>query len=409
MKSTLIYFGNLFCFISFFSIPPSMAINSQSYFKNTFDEAKNDFLSRATALTKNSGYSYNSTPKSSELNHLVYRHANGKEYQVSYFFLPAKSEDAGMAKNLIILQSGTHGVEGHTGSGVQNFIIDLLQMKSLKKTNFLFIHGINQFGFETNRRVNFNNVDLNRNFMLEKSVFNEDNPGYTLVDDFLNPTEIFDSGFLAKLYFYFNSLKLIINHSKDTLKRAILKGQSHYSKGIYYSGKDYQPEFFALNSIWDKFVAPHERILLIDIHTGYGERNKLHLLANSSKSKNADQLKKIFHPLPIDFGDDKEFYQVSGDMTTYFQKKYESNKDIYALAFEFGTLDSQKLLGSLDSLYRMISENKGFNNGYQNEKDKKYIQNLFSEMFYPKDFQWRDEVLNQSKSAIENAIHFFEL
>ena len=44
-----------------------------------------------------------------------------------------------------------------------------------------------------------------------------------------------------------------------------------------------------------------KKVLLIDIHTGYGEKNKLHLLANSSKSKDSEELKNIFKPHQIDF------------------------------------------------------------------------------------------------------------
>lgn len=375
----------------------SIAINSQSYFKSTFQEAKVDFLGRAEVLTQKKSDLYLSGKEIIPALNIDYK-------EIDYLFFGKKNYE-----NLVIIQAGTHGIEGHTGSGVENFIIDYLQDKKILNTSFLFIHGINPHGFSTNRRTNVNNVDLNRNFVWDKKTFQESNPGYDVIIDFLNPTTITAINFWEKIKIYFSAIGLIFKHSKDTLKRAILKGQYNHEKGVYFGGKDYQPEYFALNNIWDKFTPTAKKVLLIDIHTGYGERSKLHYLANSSSSEDAESLKKIFYKNKIDFGDDKEFYQVSGDITSYFQKKYSTTeRKTYALAFEFGTLDSQKTLGSIDSLYRMIKENAGHHYQYKSSEDQKNMNKLFLDMFYPQDFGWRDQVLAQTKEAIDQILESFE-
>ncbi|MCB0371174.1 MAG: DUF2817 domain-containing protein [Bdellovibrionales bacterium] len=386
----------IFLYLTLFTTP-SFAINSQSYFKNTYEEARKDFIQRGQALSqKYSGQIV--------LDKVNYQYAVNENFEINYLYISKKP-----SKNLVIIQSGTHGIEGHTGSGVQNFILDYIETKPETTTNFLIIHGVNQYGFETNRRVNYNNVDLNRNFQSDTNEFQSTNSGYEQVNYFLNPTKPIETGFFPKIGFYIDALKLIYKYSKDTLKRAILKGQYQFEKGLYFGGHQYQPEYFALNQIWDKYVPKYEKVLLIDIHTGYGKKGKLHLLANSSHSKDEEDIKNIFKPQSIDFGDDKEFYQVKGDLTSYFQTKYTSdNRHIYSLAFEFGTLDSQKLLGSIDSIYRMIAENQGHFNGYKDATDKNKISTLFSEMFYPKDFAWRDSVLDQSKKEIDKILSYFE-
>lgn len=375
----------------------AMAINSQSYFKNTFQEAKTDFLGRAENLTKKNKELYSKGESLIDA-------SNPGVAKIDYLFFGKRSFE-----NLVIIQSGTHGIEGHTGSGVENFLIDYLQDKKIKNTSFLFIHGINPYGFSKNRRTNQNNVDLNRNFVIDKTSFKESNPGYDTINDFLNPTSLAEVNFFEKLQFHFSSVVLIAKHSKDTLKRAILKGQYNHATGVYFGGNDYQPEFFTLNDIWNQFAPSFKKVLLVDIHTGYGERGRLHFLANASNSEDADSLRKIFHKNKIDFGNDKEFYQVSGDITSYFQKKYSSpERKAYALAFEFGTLDSQTTLGSIDSLYRMIKENQGFQHQFHSDSDKTNLENIFLDMFYPKDFSWRDQVLAQSKSAIDQILNYFE-
>lgn len=375
----------------------ALAINSQSYFKSTFKEAKVDFLGRSEVLTKKNPDLYTNGKENIPALNLNYK-------EIDYLFFGKKNFE-----NLVVIQAGTHGIEGHTGSGVTNFIIDYLQDKKIQNTSFLFIHGVNPHGFSINRRTNENNVDLNRNFVIDKKTFEENNPGYDVINDFLNPTTLTEINFWEKLKFYFSAINLIAKHSKDTLKRAILKGQYSHEKGVYFGGKDYQPEFFALNNVWDKFAPAAKKVLLIDIHTGYGERNKLHYLANASTSEDAESLKKIFYKNKIDFGDDKEFYQVSGDITSFFQKKYATpDRKTYALAFEFGTLNSQKTLGSVDSLYRMIKENAGYHYQYKSPEDQKNMDKLFMDMFYPQDFSWRDQVLAQTKEAVDQILETFE-
>lgn len=53
-------------------------------------------------------------------------------------------------RQLPIVSSACHGVEGHCGSGVQVAV--------------LYIHALNPHGFSHSRRVTHENVDLNRNF-----------------------------------------------------------------------------------------------------------------------------------------------------------------------------------------------------------------------------------------------------
>ncbi|TGQ05296.1 DUF2817 domain-containing protein, partial [Mesorhizobium sp. M00.F.Ca.ET.217.01.1.1] len=70
------------------------------------------------------------------------------------------------ARKLIVLISGTHGVEGPFGSTCQT---DWLGQKNLRRLPddmaILAIHLIDPWGTAWSRRVNEDNVDLNRNFI----------------------------------------------------------------------------------------------------------------------------------------------------------------------------------------------------------------------------------------------------
>jgi len=63
-----------------------------------------------------------------------------------------------------------------TGSAIQNAALQYLAHSGLYSTNssraglptIVFVHSLNPFGFKHNRRVNEDNVDLNRNFLTDE-------------------------------------------------------------------------------------------------------------------------------------------------------------------------------------------------------------------------------------------------
>ena len=90
------------------------------------------------------------------------------------------------AKKLVIVSSGTHGVEGFFGSALQLSVLKK-QMLPPKDTALLIIHAINPFGFANIRRVNESNIDLNRNFMRVDETYSGADPGYHKLNGILNP------------------------------------------------------------------------------------------------------------------------------------------------------------------------------------------------------------------------------
>jgi hypothetical protein len=249
---------------------------------------------------------------------------------------------------------------------------------------------------------------LNRSFVLKTSDFQQQNQDYAKINDFLNPTTPATSGLFTKFSFYIQSLYLIYNHSIETLRRSILKGQYSFPKGLYFGGNQYQPEFEAVKKIWDEQIQGYEKVVYIDLHTGYGEKGKLHLLAGHSISEVSKKLEEMFAPSTIDFGNSKNFYETTGDALSYFQQNYKKEADIFPITFEFGTLNSQSTLGSLDSLYRMVAENQSFHYKAKDDDSQKAIKKMFREMFYPSDFEWRDGVLAQTKTEMDKIVQRLE-
>src|SRR5260370_2266861 len=90
--------------------------------------------------------------------------ARGPHGEVLY--LDTARFGAANAPNMLVLIAGTHGVEGHCGSGAEiAWLRNDGPAKLPTDTRALLIHAINPYGFAWSRRVTADNVDLNRNFV----------------------------------------------------------------------------------------------------------------------------------------------------------------------------------------------------------------------------------------------------
>ena len=85
----------------------------------------------------------------------------------------------GGGTRLLVLQSGNHGAEFHSGAAVQAMVMERYLRPLLERgIDVYFIHALDPYGFKYNRRTDEFNVNLNRNFSLDGSIYRTSNPGY---------------------------------------------------------------------------------------------------------------------------------------------------------------------------------------------------------------------------------------
>ena len=107
-------------------------------------------------------------------------------------------------------------------------------------------------------------------------------------------------------------------------------------------------------------------------------------------------LETVFRDFIIERPDTgKGFYKVRGAYDDYVGNLIQADKNYIGAVFEFGTLDSQKTVGSIRSLLNMILENQGFHYGYKNMKAERKVKNQFREMFFPSSKIWRSQIMKQ--------------
>lgn len=169
---------------------------------------------------------------------------------------------------MLLLISGTHGVEGFCGSGVQvGYLTDRLHDALPPGTATLLIHGLNPYGFAWRRRVNEDNIDLNRNFR-DFSAPLPDDSGYEAVHDLLVPAEwdgpVREQADAALL-------QRIAAHGLPAYQALLQRGQYTRPTGLFYGGT--QPCWS--NRMLRQLLREHipaglAQLAVLDIHTGLG-------------------------------------------------------------------------------------------------------------------------------------------
>src|SRR5262245_1997029 len=93
------------------------------------------------------------------------------------------------ASNALLLISGTHGVEGYFGSGIETGLLrEGLASRTPKNTKIVVLHALNPYGFSWDRRVNEDNADVNRNFVDHARP--PENPAYESLAESIAPKDI---------------------------------------------------------------------------------------------------------------------------------------------------------------------------------------------------------------------------
>lgn len=121
----------------------------------------------------------------------------------------------------------------------------------------------------------------------------------------------------------------------DSLRRAILKGQYDTPEGIYFGGKGFEPQKAILEKLLLEKSQGYKQVLLIDLHTGYGERGRLHLFADQDPILDDQYMKQVFAGLPMDYDSKEDFYKATGGIVLYGAQLFKDRARYAGIVFEF--------------------------------------------------------------------------
>lgn len=294
------------------------------------------------------------------------------------------------AKKILVLVSGTHGVEGYCGSAAQLLFLHAKFHQGLPpSTAVLCIHALNCYGFAWDRRVTAEGCDLNRNFVdFSKPV--PPNPGYEELAEHLVPADITQEGIrrAEAAIAAFRS-----KHGEWKFQEARKSGQYTRPGGMFYGGTAPTEARQTLErAVADYDVAAREKVVVVDYHTGLGPYGYGELQCEQPSGLSGyERAVGVFGPSVTSpdlgtsssvaiFGSQDEFWQRAlGDRHTY-------------VAFEFGTYDpdnGRKALRNDHWLFKYRPEAVGSEEGRQ-------IRNASKLHYYPQRSDWKEMVVWRS-------------
>ena len=249
------------------------------------------------------------------------------------------------AAKLLILVSGTHGVEGFAGSGAQTAMIEALRFAALPaRTAVLLIHAINPYGFAWLRRVNEDNVDLNRN-SIDFARSPEPDADFVALAPHLVPVRWAD---LAPAESAIQ--RFIAERGFRRYQEVVTGGQYVEPDGLFYGGRAPVWSTTTFRDIVTRYGAGKRRLALIDFHTGLGPTGYGEPIYTGTDDVEAERAREWYGPdtTAIHSGNSSSVV-VQGPMINAVPSFFDAatRPEITTLALEFGTIPEEIVLDLL--------------------------------------------------------------
>ena len=319
---------------------------------------------------------------------------------IDSFYLPSTGDKT----NLIVLTTGVHGMEGYIGATMLDvFFQDVYPTLDPADTGVLVVANVNPYGMKYFRRYNENNVDLNRNFILDWDSFDlASNTEYPKVDTFLGPTGKIGNGLWHEVGFYLSLAKTAVTEGADTVSDALLTGQYEYPQGVYYGGNGDEASTVYLKDVFNQCLdSDYENIVHIDIHSGYGPRYNMVIFNSVYETMNEKESQEAFGYDYVIAYDSESFYATTGDTTDFFYRLAEQKQaeaELYSTCFEFGTIGDE-FFDTILSLKYTIDENRNHWYPTDNKLTEQIIHENYMELYYPTETAWREKTVEDFKTA----------
>ncbi len=356
-------------------------MNVPTYFAQSYAEARDKFLAAGAVLGAR-----------------VFRHVHpsergavGEELSIDI----AQLGDDG-APGLLMLTSGTHGVEGFCGSGCQIALLHddaFLAVVERSGLSVLMLHALNPYGFSHLRRANEDNADLNRNFVDFLSPL-PTSPAYAEIHALLLPAAWPPpQESESKLGAWIKA------HGEKAFQAAVSGGQYAFPDGMFYGGSRPSWSNACLRAVLRGQASSRQRLGWIDFHTGLGPRGHGEKIYSGRDD-------------PADIGRAKAWWGT--DVTSFFDGSSTSARvsgvisaaaytecprsEMTAMALEYGTYPLEHTLQTLRAEHWL------HNHPDAPAAQRDEIKRALRDTFYIDADDWKTMVYEQAKDACLRAL-----
>ncbi len=303
----------------------------------------------------------------------------------------------------LILSSGTHGIEGYAGSAIQTAMIRKGVFDHLPAhVSVTLIHAINPYGFAHDRRVNEDNVDLNRNFVDHDNGALPANDGYREINHALNPQSRDATTATAGQ----DAIRAFVAaNGFEAFQAAVSQGQYEFPKGIFYGGDGPSWSNKMIRSTLQQLAKGLRHCVILDVHTGLGDHGVGELImedpSDSDIFKTASGIwaQGVTSTRPQDDSAKSTSAALSGTIDMAFWQELAPAQTI-STALEFGTVDARAVSTALRD------DNWLYAWGDPTTDEAQPIKQAIRDAFYPQDEKWKRDVLRQGELTAREAVNW---
>lgn len=305
-------------------------------------------------------------------------------------------------KHVVFVTSATHGIEGYCGSGIQvGLLTDPERPIPTDDVALVLIHALNPYGFAWTRRVNEDNVDLNRNFVDHDGGNYPENDLFEVVKDAMIPATLEDAS-LAACESMLDAARL--EHGEVTIRKAMHKGQYRYPRNMAFGGMQATWSNRLLHEVCATHLGAATTGTLIDLHSGLGPYGYGELMTPSLPGETVYEL---FHDW---FGDEvhstlagnSNYAGSRGSILAGFRPKGEFERWA-AVGVEFGTRERSQVTAAVRADHWLHV------NGDLDSEVGIEIKRRIRDAFYVEEDAWKEKVwargLEVTTTALDRVVN----
>lgn len=299
------------------------------------------------------------------------------------------------AANIVIAVSGTHGVEGFFGSGCQVGWLREGRWRDLPAgTAVVLVHAINPYGFAWLRRVNEDNIDINRNFVDFAHI--PDNPAYAGLADILLP-DTWDDESRAEMDRRIDAFTT--EHGMKAYRAAVVGGQRSHADGLFYGGREPCWSNGTISEITRTYLSNTKRLAVLDFHTGLGPYAYAELICRHPPGSADLARARAWYGDAVTSpqSGESDSPPIAGNLRMAFAGLLPE-AEVTSIAIEMGTRDMDQVLRSL------IADNWLHVKGDVESETGKAIKAAIRDSFFPDEPEWKERAFNRSMEIMTQAV-----
>ena len=301
------------------------------------------------------------------------------------------------ARKIVVAGSATHGVEGFCGSGCQTgFLSENWAARLNADTALVLVHANNPHGFAHERRVNEDNIDLNRNF-IDFDAGLPDAPGYPELHPALVP-EAWDGPVREAADAAIDAYKT--REGLPAFQQVTSRGQYNYPDGLFYGGTGPSWSRRTIEGFAGEHLGGVERLALVDFHTGLGPRGYGEVIGRGGPGDPQYERTIAWYGPDVKSAAVGNSASVKLNGTIDFgYRRACPNAEQTAITLEYGTLPLEEVHEAIRADNWLYA--KG---GAEKSSHFKAIKSQVRAAFYGEDSQWKADIWARGQEIVEQAL-----